>query len=463
MALQVRRLRLDPSNSIISQVDDDDWQTTLVDECRDDDWVPTSSRGDGESTHKENSYFSPYDANLTYPVTRGHDAAEESIVVSKQFKPASSRKPPLLPGESTLRSTDKPLDKPLDKPNTRYQGELQDLYMMEKSKNGHVAKDTIGHVAKDTIGHVAKDTIGHVAKDIILHEPNAEVRDDFIECTRSLSSTRDPTFYSMEFAEAKDHMNSRQQSKNIPSKSSPKKETPRNKIVEPSEKVSAKDGNSNVQHEEPIKSKSNSKGLLRGFLLNRPQKDKGRSPPPRNMPGETFTGSSNEAVGTLTKQAGKVAAWPKVGATRLGDKVSSPSKKNNQPVVNEANVLGNKDDIWGEIIDAAGIIAQHFEVELLELSAADRQKEKKEYRKALVKFRWHAKKLNMSEKELFKMVREEGETLVTKPTFVDEEFVINATDGDSWSGLSALDDSLDRYIEAFEGMCRGLRCGTGDE
>ena len=110
---------------------------------------------------------------------------------------------------------------------------------------------------------------------------------------------------------------------------------------------------------------------------------------------------------------------------------------------------------WGEIIDTARIIARHYEVELLDKCSSARRTEKKEYRRAMALFRRHAKELNMLEKDLFAVVQEDDSVVNEQLTF-DE----STTDGeDSWAGLGAFDNSLDRYVEAFEGMCTKLRCG----
>ena len=110
---------------------------------------------------------------------------------------------------------------------------------------------------------------------------------------------------------------------------------------------------------------------------------------------------------------------------------------------------------WGEIIDTARIISRHYEVELLEKCSSDRRVERKEYRRAMALFRRHAKELNMLEKDLFAVVQED-ESVVNE----DLTFEESTTDGeDSWTGMGAFDNGLDRYVEAFEGMCAKMRCG----
>jgi len=110
---------------------------------------------------------------------------------------------------------------------------------------------------------------------------------------------------------------------------------------------------------------------------------------------------------------------------------------------------------WGEIIDTARIISRHYEVELLDKCSSDRRTERKEYRRAMALFRRHAMELNMLEKDLFAVVQE-NESIVNEELTFDE----STTDGEeSWTGLGAFDHGLDRYVEAFEGMCEKMRCG----
>jgi hypothetical protein len=119
---------------------------------------------------------------------------------------------------------------------------------------------------------------------------------------------------------------------------------------------------------------------------------------------------------------------------------------------------GSHSDMWGIIIDAAGIISRHYDVELLERSYSARRKEKKAYRKALTLFRRHAKELNLTEKELFALVWDDTSGKNKMATFDEESTDHESEGGDSLTGLSALDDNLDRYVEVFEGMCKNIGC-----
>jgi len=124
----------------------------------------------------------------------------------------------------------------------------------------------------------------------------------------------------------------------------------------------------------------------------------------------------------------------------------------------DLSVIDSVADDWAEIVDAADVISRHYEVDLLDETMTKRRKEHRAFRKALETFRGHAKRLNMDERELFAAVREDPSLLNDHSTF-DEDETIDHLDP-LLMGIGAdLDEGLDRYVEAFEGMIlSGIRC-----
>lgn len=122
----------------------------------------------------------------------------------------------------------------------------------------------------------------------------------------------------------------------------------------------------------------------------------------------------------------------------------------------DLSVVDSVMEAWEEIVTTAEIIARHYEVGSPTRSHSERRQENIQFRKALRMFRGHAKRLNIDETELFAAVREDPTILNESPTSDDDD----EDDDDSINLGDILDDGLDRYVEAFEGMfAGGMRCG----
>ncbi len=125
----------------------------------------------------------------------------------------------------------------------------------------------------------------------------------------------------------------------------------------------------------------------------------------------------------------------------------------------EMTIVDSVAEEWEEIIDAAAVIARHYEVDWLDESDSIRKKENKDFREALKTFKEHAKRLNMDHQELFAAVREDQSDLNDYSTF-DEDSTFHYL-GNLWAGLvPGVDAGLDRYVDAFDGMMDRFRCGT---